>query len=175
MTDLVEMMRDDKGRFVKGASGNPVGRPSGVPNNGMASMVALIKDDLPRALELFRNRLLNDDPWALSFYMQRIWPLNGSLSEELKEFLLGRRDDKKGTVGTVTPDVMTRTCLLGQYGVHLILKSKMTEERMRELSYYHLAAIVERIDRLGDEERRRRLNDSNDAMLDILAPPPDPG
>lgn len=175
MTDLVEMMRDEKGRFVKGASGNPVGRPSGVPNNGMASMVALIKDDLPKALDLFRNRLLNDDPWALSFYMQRIWPLNGSLSEELKEFLLGRRDDRKGTIGNVNPDVMTRSSLLGQYGLRLILKSKLTEERMKELSYYHLAAIGERIDRLDAEERQRRLNDPNDAMLDILAPPPDPG
>lgn len=80
MTD--EIKRDDSGRFVSGASGNPRGRPKGIPNKGTISLVDMVKEATPYVLEKFMERLYSGDQAAHDFFMSRIWPSAGSINQQ---------------------------------------------------------------------------------------------
>ena len=80
MTD--EIKRDDSGRFVSGASGNPRGRPKGIPNKGTISLVDMVKEATPYVLERFMERLYSGDQAAHDFFMSRLWPSAGSINQQ---------------------------------------------------------------------------------------------
>lgn len=85
MTD-VEMKRDPGGRFVKGASGNPNGRPVGVKNYGTAqTLLELFRELTPLALSDLKDRYEAGDENAKEFILRRIWPDSPKFSVALHE------------------------------------------------------------------------------------------
>lgn len=85
MTD-VEMKRDPGGRFVKGASGNPSGRPTGVKNYGTAqTLLELFRELTPHALSDLKERYEAGDQNAKEFILRRIWPESSKFAVMLHE------------------------------------------------------------------------------------------
>ena len=60
-------------KFKPGTSGNPKGRPKGVPNP-QARIRQMIGDDLPRILATLRDRALDGDVQAASLLLSRCLP-----------------------------------------------------------------------------------------------------
>lgn len=60
-------------KFKPGTSGNPKGRPKGVPNP-QARIRQVIGDDMPRILAVLRDKALDGDVQAASLLLSRCLP-----------------------------------------------------------------------------------------------------
>src|SRR5690349_16079994 len=76
--DRKSAARTEEGRFSKGRSGNPAGRPKGARNRATlvaeAFTGALDDDDARVMARLWIDKALAGDKVALRFFAERLWP-----------------------------------------------------------------------------------------------------
>jgi hypothetical protein len=92
------LTRDESGRFTKGASGNPAGRPLGVKNYGSSLRLTDIFRDLsPMLLEDLMERFRSGDEKARDFLLPRLWPESPKFSAYMHEKAREEEDWKGNT------------------------------------------------------------------------------
>lgn len=67
--------RDGAGRFRKGASGNPAGRPPGRRGHVAALLDQLATDAAPQAVERLGRAAMGGDVQAARVLLDRVWPV----------------------------------------------------------------------------------------------------
>ena len=88
-----DQVRAGNGQFLPGVSGNPAGRPKGIPDKRVQAKEALLGRLLPRAIEKLEAAIDADERWAIELVVGYSLPKpRPSDPEELDELEQRLRD-----------------------------------------------------------------------------------
>ena len=65
-----EHARDQRGQFLPGASGNPAGRPKGIPDKRVQLKEQLLGTLLPKAIQKLEAAIDKDEKWAIELVVE---------------------------------------------------------------------------------------------------------
>ena len=86
-----EQVRGDRGQFLPGASGNPAGRPKGIPDRRVQLKEQLLGKLLPKAIEKLEAAIDKDEKWAIELVVEyslpKPRPIDSDEMTELEERL----------------------------------------------------------------------------------------
>jgi len=100
------LTRDESGRFAKGASGNPAGRPVGVKNYGSSLRLTDIYRDLsPMLLEDLMERFRSGDEKARDFLLPRLWPESPKFAAYMHEKAKEEEEWKEKTRNEIEEEI----------------------------------------------------------------------
>lgn len=68
----MHLRRDPKGRFIRGHSGNPVGRPAGIRNRATLAAEAMLDGEAAALTRKALDMALDGDPTALRLCLDRV-------------------------------------------------------------------------------------------------------
>ena len=134
-------------KFKRGESGNPAGRPKGIPDR-RSQLIRQYEDDIPALLEVLKQKALSGDMAALKLILDRLLPVKRSSFEVIEipslgeaETLIEKAEAVMASVssGEIPPDVGSQ--LISAIG---------TTARVEEIS-----ELKDRIESLEAAMRRR--------------------
>ena len=86
-----EQARDQRGQFLPGASGNPVGRPKGIPDRRVQLKEQLLGTLLPKAIQKLEASVDKSEKWAIELVVEyslpKPRPVDPDEMEELEQRL----------------------------------------------------------------------------------------
>ena len=83
----MDQVRDTKGRFQPGTSGNPSGRPPGITDKRVSGKKALLEPLLPEAIEKLQKAVSEGERWAIELVVTYSLPKPKPVDpDELTEF-----------------------------------------------------------------------------------------
>jgi hypothetical protein len=87
----IEQERDERRQFLPGASGNPAGRPKGIPDRRVQLKEQLLGKLLPKAIEKLEAAIDKDEKWAIElvveYSLSKPRPIDPDEMTELEERL----------------------------------------------------------------------------------------
>ena len=136
--------RDNKGRFIQGASGNSSGRPRGIPNEGKIKIADFVRDATPLAMEHFMRRLEEGDSDAVYFVMNRVWPSHWKAYERFSAEKV--ESSERGSV------VAMKLRALSERQIDGIMREKINRDSLLSLSVEEILLHGKHLDKLTDKE-----------------------
>ena len=93
--------KSQKGKWSKGVSGNPTGRPRGSRNRSTVAMEALLEDGAERLIKKAMKMALAGDTAALRLCLERILPVRRDRFVHLDLPPIGNAKEISGAISTI--------------------------------------------------------------------------